>query len=274
MSPSNASAQRRTPPPFPLFIDLSGAAVTVVGAGAVAERKIATLLDHGAHVTVVAPEATEAVRAWARDGKLAWRNRPYRTGDLEGALLAIGATSNRTVNEAVHAEACARTMLVNIVDVPDLCNAIVPSVMRRGSLQIAVSTAGAAPSVARDVRRELELRYPAYWERYLDVLGNVRALIKQRVEGPAEKRAPLYEATVQGNLLERIAAGENPSAEEVYNAFVEPLLAKADVPSCCGEPVLGGNIASDNGLVIAGTAATGVPTAANIAEAACKEATL
>ena len=124
------------------------------------------------------------------------------------------------------------------------------------------------------MRRELELRYPAYWEHYINLIGDVRTLIKQRVEGSAEKRAPLYEATVQGNLLERIAAGENPSAEEVYDAFVEPLLAKADVPACCGEPVLGGNIASDSGLVIAGTAATGVPTAANIAEAARKEATL
>lgn len=267
---SDALAQRQAPPPFPLFIDLSGAHTTVVGAGAVAERKIATLLEHGAHVTVVAPEATEAVRAWARDGRLAWRDRPYRTGDLAGALLAIGATSSRAVNETVHAEACARTMLVNIVDVPDLCNAIVPSVMRRGSLQIAVSTAGAAPSVARDVRRELELRYPAYWERYLDVLGDVRALIKQRVEGPAEKRAPLYEATAQGGLLERIAAGEDPSAEEVYNTFVEPLLEKASDPSHCGEPARNGDAALSNNFAAAG--ATGVPATANITEAAREEA--
>lgn len=215
--------------PYPLFIYLEGARVVVVGAGAVAERKIATLLEYGAVVTVIAPEATESVRALAKQGRVEWLQRPYREGDLEGAILAMGATSDESVNARVHAEASSRNQLVNVVDVPPLCNCIVPSIMRRGRLQVAVSTAGAAPSVAREIRHDLEQRYPAYWETYVDVLADVRVLVKERVPGPASVRTPLFEAVSAAGIEKRIAAGEEVDAESLYREIVAPLLKEEEL---------------------------------------------
>lgn len=221
------------PAAYPLFVRLEGARVVVVGAGQVAERKIETLLSYGARVDVVSPQATGAVRAWASQGALTWRRRAYEEGDLEGARLVVGATGDRAVDEAVHAEACARNALVNIVDIPDLCTAIVPAIVRRGPLQIAVSTSGAAPSVARDVRRDLEERYPAHWAAYVELLGEVRDLVQARVPGSAEDRRPLYEAATRTDLLARLERGERPSAEDVYAETVAPLLGacRTDSPT-------------------------------------------
>ncbi|MDO4399637.1 MAG: bifunctional precorrin-2 dehydrogenase/sirohydrochlorin ferrochelatase [Coriobacteriia bacterium] len=210
--------------PYPLFANLRGEPVVVVGGGEVAERKVETLLGHGASVVLVAPDATEALRTLAREKRIGWLPRAYEAGDLEGALLVVCATDDRAVNEAVYAEANRRRQLVNVVDVPDLCNFIVPSVLRRGRLQIAVSTGGASPSAARDIRRKLEAEFPAYWEDYLDVMAELRMLVKSRVSGSMAKRAPLYEAIRASDLLERFAAGERPDAETAYSQIVEPLL--------------------------------------------------
>lgn len=210
--------------PYPLFVRLDGARVVVVGAGCVAARKVETLLEYGADVTVVSPESVEEISGWADEGRLCLERRPYARGDLSGALLAVAATSDRAVNEAVFAEAQERSMLVNVVDVPDLCNCIVPSIMRRGRLQVAVSTGGAAPSVAREVRRELERQFPEWWEPYLDLMADVRSLVKERVPGEASVRTPLFEAVGGPELRERVAVGERPSAEDVYAEIVAPLL--------------------------------------------------
>lgn len=217
-----------TPSPYyPLFIDLHGQPVVVVGGGAVAERKVQTLLEHDARVTVIAPEATPAIRELADGGSLVWHERAYETGDLAGALLAIAATSSRAVNEAVYAEAAAKPMLVNVVDVPDLCNAIVPSIMERGRLEVAVSTCGASPETAKSIRRGLEERFPAWWADYMQVVGDVRTLVKERVPGPPQSRSPLYQAVLESGLRDRVAEGERPSAEDVYQQIVAPLVAKA-----------------------------------------------
>lgn len=224
---SQPRAASTVSPYYPLFIDLHDQPVVVVGAGAVAERKVNTLLEHGARVTVIATEATPAIQELAQQGRLTWHERAYEPGDLTGALLAIAATSSRAVNEAVYSEAAARPMLVNVVDVPDLCNAIVPSIMERGNLEIAVSTCGASPETAQSIRHGLEDRFPAWWADYMKVVGEVRTLVKQRVHGPASARSPLYRAVLESDLRDRIAAGERPDAEDVYRRTVAPLIAKA-----------------------------------------------
>ena len=210
--------------PYPLFANLQGELVVVVGGGDVAERKVQTLLEHGADVIVVAPQATSALQGLATEGRIIWRARGYVPGDLDSALLAVCATDDRAVNEAVHAEAKRRHMLVNVVDVPDLCNFIVPSVLSRGNLQIAVSTGGASPSAAREIRRSLERQFPDYWEGYLNLMAELRCLVKARVPGSMDRRAPLYEAIQASDVLDRFAAGERPDAESVYARIVEPLL--------------------------------------------------
>ncbi len=211
-------------PPYPLFIHLDGERVVVVGAGAVAQRKIETLLEYGARVTAIAPEATERIRSFAEAGDIALIERPYEEGDLEGVLLAVVATSSQSVNEQVFEEASRLHILVNVVDVPPLCNCIVPSIMRRGQLQIAVSTVGAAPSVAREIRRSLESQFPAYWEDYIELLGQVRSLVKQRVPGEASVRTPLFEAVGSAGIEHRLAAGEKITAQQVYDEVVAPLV--------------------------------------------------
>lgn len=210
--------------PFPVFVYLEGMRVVCVGAGRCAERKVDALVGYGATVTVIAPRATERIRELAACGAVVLVERPYREGDLEGAGLVIGATDDAAVNHRVYLEASGHGQFVNVVDDPDNCNAIMPSVLRRGEFQVAVSTAGAAPGVAREVRRGLEREFPAWYGDYVGLLGEVRGLIKARVPGETGRRSPLYEAVYSCGLEGRLARGERPSAEEVYDAVVAPLL--------------------------------------------------
>ena len=210
-------------PPYALFAQLEGLCVVVVGAGRVAARKVASLLECRAQVRVIAPEAVDEIAEAASLGRIELVSRPYASGDLSGAVLAIAATSDRAVNEAVFAEAQQRSMLVNVVDAPELCNFTAPSVLRRGKLQVAVSTSGAAPSVAREVRLGLEQDFPAWWEPYLNTLADVRALVKQRVAGPSPERMALLEAVGCRELREQFGKGERPTAEEVYERYAAPL---------------------------------------------------
>lgn len=209
---------------YPVFLDLSGRRCVVVGAGDVGERKIETLLEYGGAVDVISPAATDAVAAWAEEGRLTWQKRGYEEGDLEGAFLAICATDDPDLNRAVFAEGERRSIITNIVDVPDLCNFIVPSIVRRGPLQIAISTAGAAPVVAKQLRRELEATYGDEWGDYVALLGRVRTLVMDRVPGGEPVRKPIFTAIASAGLFDRISAGERLEAEDIYTEIVAPML--------------------------------------------------
>jgi uroporphyrin-III C-methyltransferase/precorrin-2 dehydrogenase/sirohydrochlorin ferrochelatase len=171
-----ASSDRPVPGrwPIPIFVALDDVPVVVVGAGAVAERKVAVLLDAGARVTVVAPEAVPAIRAWAAEGRLALKPRPYRAGDLRDARLAYAATSRPDVNRAVRVEALALGVWLNAVDQPDLCDFISPALVRRGDLTIAISTNGRAPGFAKRIREELERQYGPDFERKVNEAAAAR----------------------------------------------------------------------------------------------------
>lgn len=162
---------------FPMFLKLSGKQVLIVGAGKVGEPKIAGLLDTGAQIRVVALEASPAVREWARAGKIELELRAFTPDDLEGAFLAVVATASRTLNERIYQEAHRRRILCNVVDVPDLCDFYYPSVVRRGDLQIAVSTAGQSPSLAQKIRQQLEKQFGPGYAAWVAELGETRKLI-------------------------------------------------------------------------------------------------
>ena len=138
---------------YPLFLELNGQPVIVVGAGKVATRKVRTLLAAGANVTVIAPVATPALR---RLKKISWLRRRYQTGDLRGARLVVAATDDLAVNRQVCAEAHRRQQLVNCAAPPDAGNFIVPSIVRHGAFTIAISTGGASPAAAKALRQKLE----------------------------------------------------------------------------------------------------------------------
>jgi precorrin-2 dehydrogenase/sirohydrochlorin ferrochelatase len=162
---------------FPMFLKLKGKRCLIVGAGNVGEPKIAGLLDTGARIRVVALDASPSVREWARAGKIDLEIRHFESNDLDGAFLAVVATSSRILNERIYDEAQRRRVLCNVVDVPDLCDFFYPSIVRRGDLQIAVSTAGKSPSLAQKIRQQLDKQFgPAYTE-WVSELGATRQLI-------------------------------------------------------------------------------------------------
>jgi precorrin-2 dehydrogenase/sirohydrochlorin ferrochelatase len=160
-----------------MFMKLSGRNCLVIGAGKVGEPKIAGLLETGAHIRVVALDATPTVREWARLGKIELDLSPFTERDLDVVFLAVVATASRTLNERIYHEAQRRGVLCNVVDVPDLCDLFYPSVVRRGDLQIAVSTAGQSPSLAQKIRQQLEKQFGPGYESWVAELGATRKLI-------------------------------------------------------------------------------------------------
>jgi precorrin-2 dehydrogenase / sirohydrochlorin ferrochelatase len=175
---------------FPMFVKLEGRRVLVVGAGSVGEAKIESLLATGAAVRVVAPKASPRVREWARDGRIEWEARKYRPADLGGMFLAIAATGSAALHEEIYQEARSRDVLCNCVDEPERCDFHFPAVVRRGELQIAISTGGLSPALAQRLRRQLEQQFGPEWEAWVAQLGRTREEL-QSIPMPPEQRKRL-----------------------------------------------------------------------------------
>ena len=165
---------------YPIFLDLQGKPCVVVGGGHVAERKVGVLLEHDASVIVVSPDLTPALRNLARTGAFLLLEREYRKGDLEGAFVAIAATGDGAVNADVSAEARERGVPVNVVDGPDQSDFIVPSVVRRGDIAVAISTGGRSPALARKLRTVLEGTLAPEYAAVLDIVSDVRRELASR----------------------------------------------------------------------------------------------
>jgi precorrin-2 dehydrogenase/sirohydrochlorin ferrochelatase len=182
---------------FPLFLKLEGRHCLVVGAGFVAESKIQSLLDAGAEIHVVAPQATAGIRRWAGAGVIVWEERAFSQDDLAGAVLVITATSSPEINEAVFQEARRRGVLCNAVDDPKRCDFYYGALVRRGDLQIAISTAGHSPALAQRLRLRLEAQFGPEYGRWLDQLGRIRQdLLKSNLD-PEERKAVLHRLASQ-----------------------------------------------------------------------------
>ncbi|MFZ0863889.1 MAG: bifunctional precorrin-2 dehydrogenase/sirohydrochlorin ferrochelatase [Candidatus Sulfotelmatobacter sp.] len=162
---------------FPMFLKLKGRQCLVVGAGKIGEPKIGGLLETSARIRVVALDASPAVREWARAGKIELELRAFSAEDLDGAFLAVVATNSRSLNERVYHAAQRRGVLCNVVDVPDLCDFFYPAIVRRGDLQIAVSTSGRSPSLAQKIRQQLEKQFGPGYGAWVAKLGETRKLI-------------------------------------------------------------------------------------------------
>jgi precorrin-2 dehydrogenase/sirohydrochlorin ferrochelatase len=180
-------------PLLPLFLKLEGRASLVVGAGVIAAGKIAGLVEAGARVMVVAPGAVEEVRTLAAEGKIQWQAREFREGDLAGVFLVIVATGDAGVNSAVFAEAQARGILCNAVDDPLNCDFYFPAVVRRGDLQIAISTSGQSPALAQRIRRELEETFDESVSERVRVLGELRRKIMAAEPASEERKQALVD---------------------------------------------------------------------------------
>ncbi len=175
---------------FPIFVKLADRTCLVVGAGAIASAKIAALLESAARVTVIAPRATKDVESLASAGKISWRAREFEPHDLDGIFLVIAATSDAAVNRAVFLAARSRGILCNAVDDPPNCDFYFPAVVRRGDLQIAISTSGQSPALAQQLRRDLESIFDESAGDGVRALGERRSEILSSLP-PSEARKQL-----------------------------------------------------------------------------------
>lgn len=186
---------------YPVFLNLTGKLCVVVGGGDVAERKVNSLLESDASVRVISPLITEGLSGLSRDGSITHIHRRYKKSDLEGAFLVIAATSDMSVNKQVSAD--AEDIPVNIVDVPDLCSFIVPSVVKRGPLTLAVSTSGVSPALSKSIRKELEQLYTDDMEGYLTCVAGIRKKLMQS-DLPPDERSALLKSLGSRKILEAL----------------------------------------------------------------------
>jgi precorrin-2 dehydrogenase/sirohydrochlorin ferrochelatase len=206
-------------------LKLSGRRCVVVGGGEIGLEKVEGLLACDGDVTLIAPEAEEALRAYASEGSIRWEQREYRgPADLEGVFMAIAATNDTDVNIAVFEDAERRAMLVNIVDVPPLCNFILPAIVRTGPLAIAISTAGASPALAKRMKREIEGQYGAPYARLAVLLNEAR--------GWAKGTLPTYQDRKQ--FFEGIVNGD-PDPIELLRGDKSRRAGRARVDRACAE---------------------------------------
>ena len=196
---------------FPIFVKLAGRKCLVVGGGGIAGGKVEGLLAAGASVVVVSPEVTEKIARWNDQGRLAWHARRFQPSDLEGAFLVLAATGLPAVSESVFREAEARGILCNAVDEPERCHFYYPAIVRRGPLQIAISTGGLSPALASRLRAELEAQFGPEYERWLQKLGAMRrALFARRID--PRRRARVLQLLASRKSFERFLRLESRRA--------------------------------------------------------------
>lgn len=205
---------------LPVFMKLRGRTCVVIGGGEVALRKVGMLLKAEAAVTVVAPELCAELAEWCAEGKVAHRPGVFEAAQLDGAQLVIAATDDQDVNRAVSAAAQARNIPVNVVDAPELCTFVVPSVVDRSPIVIAISSGGKAPVLARLLRARLETLIPAAYGRLAVLAAEFRGRVKARFSSMQERRI-FWENVFQGPIAERMFSGQEDAARRELIATLE-----------------------------------------------------
>ena len=194
---------------FPMFVKLQSRRCVVVGGGEIAQGKLEVLLACGATVRLVAPEVTDAIAVWIRDRRLSWQAREFQPSDLEDVFLVIAATGVPSVNEAVFREAQNRGVLCNAVDEPERCHFYYPAVVRRGPLQIAISTGGLSPALAHRLRVELEEQFGPEYASWVSELGAQRLTLFKR-EPNRRRRNRMLHALASRRSFERFLRRREP----------------------------------------------------------------
>ena len=195
---------------------LTGRRCVVVGGGDVGLEKVEGLLACDADVTLIAPDAIAPLRELAAEGSIAWERRPYATGDLEATFMVIASTNSTDVNIGVYDDAERRAMLVNVVDVPPLCNFILPAIVRTGPLAIAISTAGASPALAKRLKREIGEIYGEPYARLAVILNEARGWAKATLP-TYQDRKEFFESIVNGepDPVQLLRDGNEPAVRDL-----------------------------------------------------------
>lgn len=210
---------------YPINIRLSNKKCLVVGGGETAERKTQALIQYQAKVTLISPLLTSRLEEQARRGLFTYLKRKYRSGDVDGCFLVIGATNSSMVNAQIAKEAESKNILVNVVDRPELCNFIVPAVVRQGPLCIAVSTGGKSPALAKKIRYQLEEEFGPEYAKLLDILGDLRGLVKEKYPEDDERRHAIWQRLVGSDVLELLRWGRDEEAKEIIRECTSALSA-------------------------------------------------
>ncbi|MDR4499112.1 MAG: bifunctional precorrin-2 dehydrogenase/sirohydrochlorin ferrochelatase [Candidatus Scalindua sp.] len=194
---------------YPVYLDISGKRCVIVGGGKVAYRKACSLQDAGADVTVISPDVCSDI---VKRNGLTVIKKKYEEGFIDDAFLVIAATDNQEVNRKIAIDAEKRNMLVNVVDCPELCSFTVPSTINRGDLCISVSTGGASPALAKNIRRKLEEIFGSEYEEYINLLTKMRALALSEIKDDL-KRRKILQRLAENDMLEIVKARGTKEAE-------------------------------------------------------------
>lgn len=204
---------KKRSPYYPIYLDIEDREVLIVGGGEVCARKAATLLRYGARVRVISPEVSGEVRSMASEGAIRLLEKRYDSDDLAGSALVIASTDDPCVNARVARDSRRKGIPVNVVDVTHLCDFIVPSVIEEGSIQIAISTGGKSPALARKLREAIESSVGAEWGVVNDILGRLRPIAKKALATDGDRKE-LFDAILAAGVLGLIRDGRRDEAAE------------------------------------------------------------
>jgi precorrin-2 dehydrogenase/sirohydrochlorin ferrochelatase len=204
---------------YPAFLDIKGRACLVVGGGGVATRKVDTLLECQASVTVVSLEASQTLQDLADGRRITLKIQAYNASDLEGQFLVIGATNDEALNRQISADAEARNLLCNIADRPSVCNFILPAIIQRGDLVLAISTSGKSPAFAKKLRQDLEGQFGDAYTILLELMGAIRTRLLKQAHAPEEHK-PLFNKIIHSNIISLI---ENRQFDQIDQLLLNVL---------------------------------------------------
>jgi siroheme synthase-like protein len=205
---------------YPVFLDLSGKQIIVVGGGEVAERKVQGLLETNGVVKIISPHLTPALRKLYQSGKVTVVERPFEAGDLSGADLVISATDDPEVQRAVWDESQKVGAFVNTVDEPAMCSVIMPAVFRQGDLTVAISTGGKSPALAARIRERMSGLMGPEYGRLLDILGRLRPEIRRRFSD-ADNRKTLHYRIIDSDVLRLLQSGDETAAKNRIDEIMD-----------------------------------------------------
>jgi precorrin-2 dehydrogenase / sirohydrochlorin ferrochelatase len=200
-------------PYYPIYLDIENRKVVIIGGGNVCARKAETMMKYGARVTVISPEFTDEIEGWAREGCLALQRKKYDASDLEGANIVIASTDDQAVNEQIAADCRARRIPVNVVDVTPLCEFIVPAIIESGSIQIAISTGGKSPALARTLKEDLQRTIGPEYAEVNDVLGTLRDGAKRVLPTDVDRKR-FFDGIIAEGILDLLRQGKRREAYE------------------------------------------------------------
>ena len=198
-------------PYYPIYLDIENRDVVVIGGGNVCARKVETMMKYGARVTVVSPDFTDEIEQWASEGCIVLKRKRYDHSDLQAANIVIASTDDQSVNEQIAADCRARRIPVNVVDVTPLCEFIVPAIIEKGSVQIAISTGGKSPALARTLKEDLQRIIGPEYAEVNDLLATLREGAKKVLPTDVDRKH-FFDGIIAAGLLDLLREGKRREA--------------------------------------------------------------